>query len=73
MQDNTISCNIQGVALVNNYVIRNGMRREIPKHVLKGDRHNSTLINGKVYLNGYELLNNNKWKRTLKAWFYSLV
>ena len=37
-----------------------------------GKGHNSTIINNKVYLNGYELVDG-KWKKTLRAlwhkWF----
>lgn len=38
----------------------------------KRKNHNTTVIDGKVYIDGYEL-KNGKWKRTLKAlwhlWF----
>ena len=36
-----------------------------------GKGHNSTIINGKVYMNGYELING-EWKKTLKSWWYNL-
>lgn len=57
-----------GVVVVGNEVIINGVR--MPPCPVKG--HNSTIINNKVYLNGYELVNG-KWKKTLRAlwhkWF----
>lgn len=31
--------------------------------------YSSTIVNGRIYLNGYEW-KNNKWKRTLKALWY---
>ena len=57
-----------GVVIVGNEVIINGVK--MPPCPVKG--HNSTIINNKVYLNGYELVNG-KWKKTLRAlwhkWF----
>lgn len=57
-----------GVVVVGNEVIINGVK--MPPCPVKG--HNSTIINNKVYLNGYELVNG-KWKKTLRAlwhkWF----
>lgn len=48
-----------------NEVTINGVK--MPPCPAKG--HNSTIIDNKVYLNGYELVNG-KWKRTLKALWY---
>ena len=57
-----------GVAIIDNEVIINGVK--MPPCPVKG--HNSTIINNKVYINGYELING-KWKKTLRAlwhkWF----
>lgn len=57
-----------GVVVIGNEVTINGVK--MPPCPVKG--HNSTIINNKVYLNGYELVNG-KWKKTLKAlwhkWF----
>jgi NDP-sugar pyrophosphorylase family protein len=57
-----------GVVVVGNEVTINGVK--MPPCPVKG--HNSTIVNNKVYLNGYELVNG-KWKKTLKAlwhkWF----
>ena len=51
-----------------NHVIINGV--ELPPVPSKG--YNSTVVNGKVYIDGYEF-KNGKWKRTLIAlwhlWF----
>lgn len=54
-----------GVVVIGNEVTINGVK--MPPCPAKG--HNSTIINNKVYLNGYELING-KWKRTLRAWWY---
>lgn len=55
-------------AIISDKVILNGV--ELPPAPSKG--HNSTVINGKAYIDGYEF-KNGKWQRTLKAlwhlWF----
>ena len=57
-----------GVAIIDNEVIVNGVK--MPPCPAKG--YSSTIINNKVYINGYELING-KWKKTLRAlwhkWF----
>ena len=57
-----------GVVVIGNEVTINGVKT--PPCPVKG--HNSTIINNKVYLNGYELVNG-QWKKTLRAlwhkWF----
>ena len=57
-----------GVVVIGNEVTINGVK--MPPCPVKG--HNSTIINNKVYLNGYELVDG-KWKKTLRAlwhkWF----
>jgi hypothetical protein len=54
--------------VVGNEVTIDGVK--MPPCPAKG--HNSTIINGKVYIDGYELVNG-KWKKTLRAlwhkWF----
>ena len=64
-------CNIQisdNCVVIGNKVTINGV--ELPPVPSKG--RNSTVINGKVYIDGYEF-KNGKWKRTLRAlwhlWF----
>lgn len=47
-----------GVVVIGNEVTINGVK--MPPCPEKG--HNSTIINNKVYLNGYELVNG-KWKK----------
>lgn len=61
--ENTISTN--GVVVIGNEVIINGVH--MPPCPGKG--HNSTIVNNKVYLNGYELVNG-QWKKTLRALWY---
>lgn len=39
------------------------------KYKLPGRGYNSTVIDNKVYINGYELVNG-KWKKTLRAIFH---
>ena len=63
-----ISSTYSGVVVIENEVTINGVK--MPPCPAKG--HNSTIINNKVYLNGYELVNG-EWKKTLRAlwhkWF----
>ena len=63
-----ISSTYSGVIVIGNEVTINGVK--MPPCPAKG--HNSTIINDKVYLNGYELVNG-EWKKTLRAlwhkWF----
>ena len=57
-----------GTVVIGNEVTINGVK--MPPCPAKG--RNSTVINGKVYIDGYELVNG-KWKKTLRAlwhrWF----
>ena len=57
-----------GIVVIGNEVTIDGVK--MPPCPGKG--HNSTIINNKVYLNGYELVDG-KWKKTLRAlwhkWF----
>lgn len=57
-----------GVVIIGNEVTVNGVK--MPPCPAKG--YNSTIINDKVYLNGYELVDG-KWKKTLRSlwhkWF----
>ena len=65
---NSIIAQNSGVVVIGNEVIING--EKMPPCPAKG--HNSTIINGKVYIDGYELVDG-KWKKTLRAlwhkWF----
>lgn len=67
IKNSVISSN-SGVVVIGNEVTINGVK--MPPCPVKG--HNSTIIDNKVYLNGYELVNG-KWKKTLRAlwhkWF----
>ena len=65
---NSVILSNSGVIVIGNEVIINGVK--MPPCPEKG--HNSTIINNKVYLNGYELING-KWKKTFRSlwhkWF----
>jgi hypothetical protein len=68
--DNVIRNSVisSGVVVIGNEVTINGVK--MPPCPAKG--YNSTIINNKVYINGYELIDG-KWKKTLRAlwhkWF----
>lgn len=65
---NSIISSNSGVVIIGNEVTIDGVK--MPPCPVNG--HNSTIINNKVYLNGYELVNG-EWKKTLRAlwhkWF----
>ena len=67
IKNSVISSN-SGVVVIGNEVVINGVK--LPPCPAKG--YNSTVIDNKVYLNGYEFVNG-KWKNTLMAlwhkWF----
>ena len=54
-----------GTKVIGNQVWINGVK--LPPAPCKG--YSSTMIDGKVYLDGYEF-KNGKWKRTLRALWY---
>lgn len=62
---NSVISNNVGIVVVGNEVTINGIK--MPPCPASG--HNSTIVNNKVYLNGYELING-QWKKTLKALWY---
>lgn len=57
---------LMGPVIINNRVCIAG--QELPP--APGDNRNITVINNKVYINGYEW-KDNQWKRTLKAMWYA--
>ena len=63
--DNFVSSSNSGVIVIGNEVIIDGIK--MPPCPGKG--YSSTIINNKVYLNGYELIDG-RWKRTLRALWY---
>lgn len=63
--ENFVVTQNSGIVIIGNEVIVNGVK--MPPCPAKG--HNSTIINNKVYLNGYELIDGT-WKKTLKALWY---
>lgn len=63
--ENYITTSNVGVVVIGNEVTINGVK--MPPCPAKG--HNSTIINNKVYLNGYELVDG-QWKKTLRALWY---
>ena len=64
IKNSVISSN-SGIVVIGNEVTINGVK--MPPCPSRG--HNSTIINNKVYLNGYELING-EWKKTLRALWY---
>lgn len=53
-----------GITVTDNHVIIEGRKYPLPCKPT-----NTTMINGKVYINGYEF-KNGKWKKTIKAIFH---
>lgn len=56
---------LSGTVIINSTVIVDGV--ELPKPPTKC--HNTTIIDNKVYIDGYEF-KNGKWKKTLRAWWH---
>lgn len=56
---------ISGSCIINGTVVANGV--ELPPSPT--GCHNATVINNKVYIDGYEF-KNGKWKKTLRAWWH---
>lgn len=63
---NIISCDVQ---VINNKIYYKG--NPLPELSKKHQSYNNvTIVNDKLYINGFEW-KNNQWKRTLKAlWYY---
>jgi len=55
-----------GVVVCDKYIILNGTKYEIPDYI-KGN--NQTVINGKIFIGGYEF-KYGKFKKTLRALWY---
>ncbi len=51
-------------------VVLKGIRYDIPLHIT-GLR--TSIVNGTIYIDGYELKKNGKWKRSLKAFWYCYI
>lgn len=60
----------KGVVTIGKRVWING--EELPEVPSKKQGYNQTVINNKIYIDGYEW-KNGKWKRTLKALWYALI
>jgi hypothetical protein len=56
---------ISGTAIINGTVIINGVELPPPPT----DCRSTTVINNKVYIDGYEF-KNGRWKKTLRAWWH---
>lgn len=56
---------ISGTAIINGTVIVNGVELPPPPTGC----YSTTVINNKVYIDGYEF-KNGKWKKTLRAWWH---
>ena len=53
-------------------VIINGRKVEVPKHVGRFGS-NTTIINNKVFINGYELKSDGSCKKTLRAIWHQIL
>lgn len=66
--NNSVISSTEGVCVIGNEVTIDGVK--LPPCPAKG--HNSTIIDNKVYIDGYEFVNG-RWKKTLRAlwhkWF----
>ena len=56
---------LSGTAIINGTVIVNGVELPPPPTSCR----NTTIINNKAYIDGYEF-KNGKWKKTLRAWWH---
>lgn len=56
---------LSGTAIINGTVIVNGVELPPPPTCC----YNTTIINGKAYIDGYEF-KNGKWRKTLRAWWH---
>lgn len=66
VQNNIKGSNIiSGTAIINGIVIVNGVELPPPPTNCRS----TTIINNKVYIDGYEF-KNGAWKKTLRAWWY---
>jgi len=66
VMNNIKGCNIiSGACVINGTVVVNGV--ELPPPPTKC--YSTTIINNKVYIDGYEF-KNGKWKKTLRAWWH---
>lgn len=55
----------QSTIVINNEIYVGGQKIPMPPHGF----NNITIINNKVYVDGYEY-KNGKWKKTLVAWWH---
>lgn len=53
-------------------VFRGGTYIPFPEKILREHSLNQSIIGNKFYMNGYELMDDNTFKRTFKALFYML-
>lgn len=66
VMNNIKGCNIiSGACVIDGTVVVNGV--ELPPPPTKC--RSTTIINNKVYIDGYEF-KNGKWKKTLRAWWH---
>lgn len=68
MTFNNVSINSDGsgnsIIMNDREVVVNGIKYPVP-----GRGYNTSMIDGKIYVNGYEL-KNGKWKKTLRAMYH---
>jgi hypothetical protein len=61
---NNIMIGKEAVVIADGYVVKNGINYMWPWNI-RGNH--TTVINGNVYIDGYQLMEDGQWKRTLKA------
>ena len=62
--------NGNSVSITSDYVRINGNVYPIPEHVKRNHGSNTSIVNGKCYINGYEVTKEGKFKRTIAALFH---
>lgn len=69
MPNQSMQINNNSTVVIGNRVIIDG--KELPPCPSKG--LNSTVIDGKVYIDGYEFdFKKNKWRKTLRAFYHKI-
>lgn len=59
-----------GIDVRKDGVFRGNIFIPFPEKILRKHSLNQTIIGDKLYMNGYELMDDNTFKRTFKALFY---
>ena len=64
--------NRNSISITSNHVLINGNVYNIPEHVKRKHGTNTSIVNGKCYINGYEVTEEGTFKRTIAALFHWL-